>query len=82
MVISINPIVEITSSCAYCQHVGHEFKNCPFVHHKLKRLMREKFITSPQPIVLSTLATHVGVHVQQLRPQLGLVLTQYWSINI
>jgi hypothetical protein len=24
-------IVEITLTCAYCQQVGHEFKNCPLM---------------------------------------------------
>jgi len=30
-----------TSTCAYCQHVGHEFKDCPFVDDKPKRLTKE-----------------------------------------
>jgi hypothetical protein len=30
------PIVEIAITYAYCQQVGHEFKNCPFVNDKLK----------------------------------------------
>jgi hypothetical protein len=36
--------VEI-ATCAYCQQVGHEFKNCPFVDYKLKQLMRKEIMT-------------------------------------
>ncbi len=63
-VINAQPIVEIALTCAYCQHVGHEFKNFPFVDDKLKQLMREKLITSPQPTISSTPMTHVGVPMQ------------------
>ncbi len=42
--------------------------------NKLKRLMKEEFITSLQPTIPSTLVTHVGVHVQQIRSQLSLVI--------
>jgi hypothetical protein len=35
-ILSIHPTIEITSSCACCQQVKHEFKNCPFVEDKLK----------------------------------------------
>jgi hypothetical protein len=35
-VTNAQPIVEIALTCAYCQHVGHEFKNRPFVDDKLK----------------------------------------------
>jgi hypothetical protein len=35
------PTIKITLTCAYCQHVRHEFKNCPFVDDKLKRLLKE-----------------------------------------
>ncbi len=40
---------------------------------KLKRLMKQELRTSLQPIVPSTLVTHVGVHVQQIQPQSSLV---------
>jgi hypothetical protein len=33
------PTIEVALTCVYCQHVGHEFKNCPFVDDKLKKLM-------------------------------------------
>ncbi len=36
-------------------------------------MIRKRFIISLQPIVLSTPTTHVGVLMQQFRPQLGLV---------
>lgn len=52
-----------TSTCAYCQQIGHEFKDCPFVDDMLKRLMKEELKTSLQPIVLNTLTTHVTVRV-------------------
>jgi hypothetical protein len=64
-IITTQPIVEAPLTCAYRQHVGHEFKNCLFVDDKLKKLMRIVFQTSLQLVVLSTLATHVSVHVQQ-----------------
>jgi len=72
-ILSIHPTIEITSSCAYCQQVGHEFKNCRFVEDRLKWLIKKGFITSLQPIVLRTHATHVGLPMQQFWPQLGLV---------
>jgi len=43
------------------------------VDDKLKQLMREEFKTSLPPIATSTLVIPIGVHVQQIRPQLGLV---------
>jgi hypothetical protein len=36
---------------------------------KLKRLMREKLRTSLQHVVSSTPMTHVGVPMQQIKPQ-------------
>jgi hypothetical protein len=50
-----NPLLKL-QTYAYCQHVGHEFKNCPFVDDKLKRLSKEEFITSLPPITMNTLA--------------------------
>jgi hypothetical protein len=38
-----HPIIEVALTYAYCQHVGHEFKDCPFVDDKLKRLIRKLF---------------------------------------
>jgi hypothetical protein len=35
------PTIEVALTCAYCQQVEDEFKNCPFVDDKLKILMRE-----------------------------------------
>jgi hypothetical protein len=64
----------VTSTCAYCQQVGREFKDYPFVDDKLKQLMREEFKTPLQPIVPSTPMTHVGVPTQQIWPQPGLVI--------
>jgi len=52
-----------TSTCAYCQQIGHEFKDCPFVDDMLKRFTKEELKTSLQPIVLNTLTTHVILHV-------------------
>jgi hypothetical protein len=68
----MQPIIEIASACAYFQQ-GHEFKNCPFVDDKLKRLMKKKLKTFLWHVVLSTRAKHVGVHVQQIQPQPSLV---------
>jgi hypothetical protein len=65
LVTTTQRIVEIALICAYCQQVGHEFKNYPFVDDKLKKLMEKKLITSLHSMVLSTPTTHVGVHVQQ-----------------
>jgi len=73
LVPSIHPVVEIASLCAYCQQVAHDFKDCPFVDDKLKLLMKEELTTSLHPIVPNTLSTHVGVPMQQLWPQPGLV---------
>jgi hypothetical protein len=28
------PTIEIALTYAYCQHIGHEIKNCPFVDDK------------------------------------------------
>ncbi len=74
-VITTQPIVEIALTYAYCQQVGHEFKNCLFVDDKLKRLMRKKFKTSLQLVVLITPMTHVGVPIQQIQTQPNLVIT-------
>ncbi len=41
LVITTQPIVEAALTCAYCQEVGHEFKNYPLVDDKLKKLMKE-----------------------------------------
>jgi hypothetical protein len=49
------PIIEVTITCAYYQHVGHEFKNCSFMDDKLKRLLKKKLITSLPPIAMNTL---------------------------
>jgi hypothetical protein len=65
-VTTMQSTIEVALTCAYCQQVGHEFKNCPFVDDKLKRLMKKKLRTSLQPMVLSTPVTHVGVHMQQI----------------
>ena len=46
LVTTTGPIVEVTLICAYCEQVGHEFKNFPFVDDKLKKLMRKKLKTS------------------------------------
>jgi len=73
LVIPTQPTVEVALTCAFCQQVGHEFKNCPFVDDKLKRLMKEEFKTSLQIVVPSTLATHVGVPIEQNQIQPGLV---------
>jgi hypothetical protein len=54
LVTTPQPIVDITLTCAYCQHVRHEFKNCPFVDDKLKWLMRKKIIISLPFVVMST----------------------------
>jgi hypothetical protein len=54
LVTTPQPTIEIALTYAYYQHVGHEFKNCPFVDDKLKQLMREKLITSLLPITMST----------------------------
>jgi len=35
------PNVEVPLTYAYYQQVGHEFKNCPCLDDKLKRLMKE-----------------------------------------
>jgi hypothetical protein len=72
-VTTTQPTVEAALTCAYCQHVGHEFKNCPFVDDKLKKIDENFFQTSLQLVALSTLATHVGVHVQQIQIQPSLV---------
>jgi hypothetical protein len=40
-IINTQTTIEIASTCAYYQQVGHDFKNCPFVDDKLKRLMSE-----------------------------------------
>jgi hypothetical protein len=42
---TLQPIVEIALTCAYCQQIEHEFKNCPFVDDKLKRSMKEELKT-------------------------------------
>jgi hypothetical protein len=56
------PTIEIALTCAYCQHVRHEFKNCPFVDDKLNLLMRvKKLKTSLPPIAMNTPTIHVGV---------------------
>jgi hypothetical protein len=39
LITNMQPIIEIASTCAYYQQ-GHEFKNCPFVDGKVKRLMK------------------------------------------
>ncbi len=67
------PTIEVALTCTYCQQVGHDFKNYPFVDDKMKRLMIEELKTSLHPMVLSTPITHVGVLVQQTRPQPNLV---------
>jgi hypothetical protein len=67
------PIVEATLTYAYCQQVGHEFKNFPFVNDKLNRLTREELKTFLQPMVSSTPTTHVGVPIQQTQIQSSLV---------
>jgi hypothetical protein len=41
LITTTQPTIEAELTCAYCQQVGHEFKNCPFMDDKLKRLMRE-----------------------------------------
>jgi hypothetical protein len=41
-VTTTQPTVEVVLTCAYCQLVGHEFKNCPFVDDKLKKLMKNE----------------------------------------
>jgi hypothetical protein len=64
-IITTQPTIKATLICAYCQHVGHEFKNCPFVDDKLKRLMKEEFKTFLQTVVSNTPTTHVGVPIQQ-----------------
>jgi hypothetical protein len=58
----VKPTVEVALTCAYCEQVGHEFKNYPFVDDKLKRLMKE-LITYLQLVVLNILATYVDVHM-------------------
>ncbi len=45
LITTTQPIVEVVLTCAYCQHVGPEFKNFPFVDDKLKRLMKEELKT-------------------------------------
>jgi hypothetical protein len=65
LVITTQPTIEVALTCAYCQQVGQEFQNCPFVDDKLKRLMIEKFKTFLQIVVPNTLTTHVGVFIQQ-----------------
>jgi len=72
-VTTTQPTIEIALTCAYYQQVGHEFKNCPFVDDKLKRLMREELKTSLQPMVPNTPTTHVVEHVQQTHTQPSLV---------
>jgi hypothetical protein len=62
------PIIEDALTCAYCQQVGHEFNNYPFVDDKLKRLMKEKLKTFLQLVVLSTSTTHVGACTYTTNP--------------
>jgi hypothetical protein len=77
-VTTTQPTIEIALTCAYYQQVGHEFKNCPFVDDKLKRLMREELKTSLQPMVPNTPTTHVVEHVQQTHTQPSFVATLTW----
>ncbi len=65
MVITTQPTIEATLTCAYCQQVGQEFKNYPFVDDKLKRLMIDEFKTFLQIVVPNTPMTHVGVLILQ-----------------
>ncbi len=69
-----HPTIEITLTCAYCQQVGHEFKNYPFVDDKLKCLLRERLITFLPHVTTSTRVIHVGVPIPQIRSQLVLVI--------
>jgi hypothetical protein len=39
----LQPTIETTLTCAYCQQLGHELNNCPFKDDKLKRLMKKNF---------------------------------------
>ncbi len=41
LVTNPQPTIEITLTSTYYQHVGHEFKKCPFVDAKLKWLLKE-----------------------------------------
>ncbi len=68
------PIVEIAITYAYCQQIGHEFKNYPFVDDKLKWLLREEFITSLSHVTMNTPTIHVGVFVPQIQSQSSLVI--------
>jgi hypothetical protein len=61
---TFQPTIEVALTCAYCQQLGHKFKNCLFVDDKLKRLMKKKLITSLQFVVLNKPSTHVGVRRQ------------------
>ncbi len=40
LITNAQPNIEIALTCAYCQQVECEFKNCPFVDDKLKWFMR------------------------------------------
>ncbi len=76
------PTIKVALTCAYCQQVGHEFKNYPFVGDKLKRLMREEFITYLQPMVPSTPLTHVGDLYNNPVYNWVWLPTPYWVVNI
>jgi hypothetical protein len=74
LVTNPQPTIEIELTFAYCQHVGHEFKNCPFANDKLKQLMREELKTSLPLAMTNTLAIQVGVPMPQILSQSGLVI--------
>jgi hypothetical protein len=54
--------------------VEHEFKNCPFVDDKFKRLMKEKLGTTLPPTTMSTPTIHANVPMFQIQSQSGLVI--------
>jgi hypothetical protein len=67
------PIIEITLTCAYCQQVGHKFKNYSFMDDKLKCLLRKELITFLPHAATSTRVIQVGVPMPQIQSHLVLV---------
>ncbi len=60
LVTTPKPTNEITLACAYCQQVGYEFQNFPFMDDKLKQMMKE-LKTSLPPTAMNKPMTQVSV---------------------
>jgi hypothetical protein len=42
LIITTQPTVEVALACLYYQHVGSEFKNCPFCGWQIKEIDERK----------------------------------------